>query len=87
MSTYIIQSWNDQSQDNEEVEITENSMIKLGTDNTPHIRVWAWMKIQELSSMEELVSYIDNLDFNVQVVINYCHECNANNDNCTCEGE
>jgi len=63
-----IQSWNDELQTTEAVEIDENSLIMLGCDGEPRTTVSEWMSLQEITTLEEMATYIDGLDFNVQVI-------------------
>ena len=63
-----IQSWNDELQATEAVEIDENSLIMLGCDGEPRTTVSEWMSLQEITTLEEMATYIDGLDFNVQVI-------------------
>ena len=63
-----IQSWNDDLQDTESVEITESTKIVLGCDDQPIVEVSEWMAQQGIDTLEEMADYINSLDFNVQVV-------------------
>ena len=63
-----IQSWNDDLQDVETIEITEDSKIMLGCENEPTVTVSEWMDLRYISTLEAMCDYIADLDFNVQVV-------------------
>ena len=63
-----IQSWNDEAQDTETVEIDENSLVMLGCDGEPKTIISDWMELQGIQTLEEMASYINSLDFNVQVI-------------------
>ena len=63
-----IQSWNDELQATETVEINEESLIMLGCDGMPMTTISDWMSLREINTLEEMATYIDGLDFNVQVI-------------------
>jgi len=63
-----IKSWNDKTQDIEDVEINLNSKVMLGCENQPVVRICNWMEDQGIEDVSKMIVYINNLDFNVQVV-------------------
>jgi len=68
MKTAKIESWNDELQDTETKEITMFSRIKLGCDEQPVLYVGSWAESQDIFEIEKMAAYINDLDFNVQVI-------------------
>ena len=63
-----IQSWSNELQETETVEIDENSLVMLGCDGMPMTTISDWMSLREINTLEEMANYIDGIDFNVQVI-------------------
>ena len=68
MTTVTIQAWSEESQTTTDFEIGLDSRLMLGCENTPVIEVSDWMKMQEIEDLQDFADYVNNLDFNVEVV-------------------
>jgi hypothetical protein len=63
-----IPSWNEEKQTTEPVAITLDSKIRLGCEGEPETTVENWMSLVEIETIEEMATYIFDLDFNVEVI-------------------
>jgi hypothetical protein len=63
-----VQSWNDDIQDTEPVSIDFDTRVRLGCAGDPETTIEAWMALQEIDDLLNMVDYIDGLDYNIQVI-------------------
>jgi len=68
MQTAIIQSWNQDLQTTEPVKISMASKIRLGIEDQPIVYVYRWAEDQNIKTIREMADYIEDLDFNVEVI-------------------
>jgi len=65
--TVEVNLWSDKKQGHELTEIRLYSLVELGCENEPVVRIYNWMDREEIDSLEEMGKYIDNLDFGVSL--------------------
>ena len=63
-----IQAWDKETQDTKPVEITWLTKLRLGCENNPVTTVLDWAELQDIDSLQGMCEYINNLDFNVEVI-------------------
>jgi len=68
MKAYTIQAWNKETQDTVETEISKFTLVKLGCENEPKKFIFEWMALRDIETLAEMCEYINDLDFNVEVV-------------------
>jgi len=65
--TVEVNLWSDQKQGHKLTEIRLYSLVGLGCENEPVVRIYDWMDQEEIDSLEEMGKFIDNLDFGVKL--------------------
>ena len=68
MTTVTIQAWSEEDKTTSDFEIGLDTLLMLGCENNPVIEVGNWMKMQEIEGLQAFADYVNNLDFNVEVV-------------------
>jgi len=63
-----IQSWNPETHDAEPMFITMASRVKLGIENQPIVYISVWADLHDIRTIEEMADYINELDFNIEVM-------------------